>query len=73
MRTEDAVTSADNLELAYAALIAVYVLLFGSVIWLLRRPQAREHAAEICARPRDLGVTAYAVFGSADFGAGSGT
>ena len=45
MRTEDAVTSADNLELAYAALIAVYVLLFGSVIWLLRRLQARDHAA----------------------------
>ena len=45
MRTEDAVTSADNLELAYAALIAVYILLFGSVIWLLRRLQARDHAA----------------------------
>ncbi|MDA0169757.1 cytochrome ubiquinol oxidase subunit I [Solirubrobacter taibaiensis] len=44
MRTEDAVTSADNLELAYGALIAVYVLLFGSVIWLLRRLQARDHA-----------------------------
>lgn len=44
MRTEDAVTSADNLELGYAALIFVYVLLFGSVIWLLRRLQAREHA-----------------------------
>ena len=43
MRTEDAVTSADNLELAYAALIAVYALLFGSVIWLLRRLQARDH------------------------------
>lgn len=45
MRTEDAVTSADGLELAYAALIAVYILLFGSVIWLLRRLQARDHAA----------------------------
>ena len=29
MRTEDAVTSADNLELGYAALIAVYILLFA--------------------------------------------
>jgi cytochrome d ubiquinol oxidase subunit I len=37
MRTEDAVTSADNLEIGYAALIAVYVLLFSSMIWLLRR------------------------------------
>jgi cytochrome bd ubiquinol oxidase subunit I len=45
MRTEDAVTAADNLELAYGALIAVYLLLFGSVIWLLRRLQARDHAA----------------------------
>jgi cytochrome d ubiquinol oxidase subunit I len=37
MRTEDAVTSADNLEVGYAALVAVYVLLFGSMLWLLRR------------------------------------
>ncbi|MDA0184910.1 cytochrome ubiquinol oxidase subunit I [Solirubrobacter phytolaccae] len=45
MRTEDAVTSADGLEIAYAALIFVYVLLFGSVLWLLRRLQSRDHAA----------------------------
>lgn len=45
MRTEDAVTSADNLEIGYAALVFVYVLLFGSVIWLLRRLQSRDHAA----------------------------
>ena len=49
MRTEDAVTSADSLELAYAVLIAVYVLLFGSGVWLLRRLRApakrRDHAA----------------------------
>lgn len=42
MRTEDAVTSANGLELAYAALIGVYLLLFGSMFWLLRRLQ---HAA----------------------------
>jgi cytochrome d ubiquinol oxidase subunit I len=47
MRTEDAVTSADGLEIAYAALIAVYVLLFGSVIWLLRRLASRPPETEI--------------------------
>ena len=45
MRTEDAVTSADGLELAYVVLVAVYILLFGSVLWLLRRLQSRDHAA----------------------------
>jgi cytochrome d ubiquinol oxidase subunit I len=45
MRTEDAVTSADGLELAFAVLVAVYVLLFGSVLWLLRRLQVRDRAA----------------------------
>jgi cytochrome bd ubiquinol oxidase subunit I len=47
MRTEDAVTSADGLEIAYAALIAVYVRLFGSVIWLLRRLASRPPETEI--------------------------
>ncbi|RKQ93319.1 cytochrome bd-I ubiquinol oxidase subunit 1 apoprotein [Solirubrobacter pauli] len=47
MRTEDAVTSASNLEIAYVALVAVYVLLFGSVIWLLRRLAARPPEAEL--------------------------
>ncbi|MBE2317759.1 cytochrome ubiquinol oxidase subunit I [Solirubrobacter sp. CPCC 204708] len=47
MRTEDAVTSADNLEIGYAALIAVYVLLFGSVIWLLRRLASRPIETEL--------------------------
>ena len=47
MRTEDAVTSADGLELGYAALIVVYVLLFGSVLWLLRRLAARPPESEV--------------------------
>ncbi len=47
MRTEDAVTSADDLELAYAALIAVYVLLFGSVIWL-PAPSSPERGSTTC-------------------------
>src|SRR3954447_593544 len=38
MKTEDAVTSANNLGIGYAVLLAVYLLLGGAVFWLLRRP-----------------------------------
>ena len=37
MRTEQAVTAADGLEVGYAVLIAVYVALGAAVAWLLRR------------------------------------
>ena len=37
MRTEQAVTAADGLEIGYAVLVAVYVSLAGAVLWLLRR------------------------------------
>ena len=37
MRTSQAVTSADGLEVGYAVLVAVYVSLGGGVVWLLRR------------------------------------
>jgi cytochrome d ubiquinol oxidase subunit I len=37
MRTEQAVTSVDNLEIGYAFLIVVYVGLGAAVYWLLRR------------------------------------
>jgi cytochrome d ubiquinol oxidase subunit I len=47
MRTEQAVTSADGLELAFAALIAVYVSLAAGVVWLLRRLAARPPDAEV--------------------------
>jgi cytochrome d ubiquinol oxidase subunit I len=47
MKTEDAVTSADNLEIGYVALISVYVLLAVSVVWLLRRLAARPPESEV--------------------------
>jgi cytochrome d ubiquinol oxidase subunit I len=47
MKTEDAVTSADNLQIGYAVLIAVYLLVAGSVIWLLRRLAARPPETEV--------------------------
>jgi cytochrome bd ubiquinol oxidase subunit I len=37
MRTTQAVTSADGLEVGYAVLVAVYVSLGVGVVWLLRR------------------------------------
>ena len=37
MRTSQAVTSADGLEVSYAVLVAVYVSLGAGVVWLLRR------------------------------------
>ena len=37
MRTEEAVTPADGLEVGYAVLVAVYVGLGAAVVWLLRR------------------------------------
>ncbi len=37
MRTEQAVTSADGLEVGYAALVAVYLALGAGVAWMLRR------------------------------------
>ncbi len=47
MKTEDAVTGADGLEIAYAALVIVYLSLAGAIFWLLRRlasgPPEGEH------------------------------
>src|SRR5215207_8318970 len=37
MRTEQAVTSADGLEVGYAVLVAVYLTLGAGVFWMLRR------------------------------------
>jgi cytochrome d ubiquinol oxidase subunit I len=37
MRTEEAVTRADGLEVGYAVLVAVYVGVGAAVVWLLRR------------------------------------
>jgi cytochrome bd ubiquinol oxidase subunit I len=47
MRTEQAVTSADGLELAFAVLVAVYVSLAVGVVWLLRRLARRPPETEV--------------------------
>jgi len=47
MRTSQAVTAADNLEIGYATLIAVYLALGAAVVWLLRRLSARPHDVEV--------------------------
>jgi cytochrome bd ubiquinol oxidase subunit I len=47
MRTEQAVTAADGLEVGYAVLIAVYAALAVAVAWLLRRLAARPPELEV--------------------------
>jgi cytochrome d ubiquinol oxidase subunit I len=47
MRTSQAVTSANGLEVGYAVLIAVYVSLGAGVVWLLRRLTRRPAEAEL--------------------------
>jgi cytochrome d ubiquinol oxidase subunit I len=47
MRTTQAVTSADGLELGYAVLVAVYVSLAAGVYWLLRRLTRRPARTEV--------------------------
>ena len=50
MRTRDAVTHADGLPVAYAFLVAVYLLLGAGVVWLLRRLARRPPEVEAGAR-----------------------
>jgi cytochrome d ubiquinol oxidase subunit I len=47
MRTEQAVTSADGVELGFAAVVLVYLSLGAAVVWLLRRLANRPHDAEV--------------------------
>src|SRR3954467_2105422 len=47
MRTTQAVTSADGLEVGYAALVAVYLSLGAGVYWLLRRMTRRPADTEV--------------------------
>jgi cytochrome bd ubiquinol oxidase subunit I len=47
MRTTQAVTSADGLEVGYAVLVAVYVSLAVGVYWLLRRLTRRPARTEV--------------------------
>jgi cytochrome d ubiquinol oxidase subunit I len=47
MRTEQAVTNANGLEVAYVVLVSVYLALGAAVIWLLRRLTAAPPHTEI--------------------------
>jgi cytochrome d ubiquinol oxidase subunit I len=47
MRTEQAVTAADGLEVGYAFLLCVYVALGVAVVWLLRRLARQPPASEV--------------------------
>ncbi len=51
MRTEQAVTQADDLEIGYAVLIAVYVSLAVAVVWLLRRLASTPPQTEVSDAP----------------------
>jgi cytochrome d ubiquinol oxidase subunit I len=50
MRTNDAVTASDGLELGFAALVVVYVGLGAAVVWLLRRLARRPPSTEVPGR-----------------------
>ena len=66
--------SVDYLEIGYVFLVVVYIGLGAAVYWLLRRLTRHRRGdvmlADVCLGFVLLGITAYAVFGSADFGAG---
>ena len=47
MRTEQAVTAADGLEVGYAVLVVIYVSLAAAVLWLLRRLARRPPQTEV--------------------------
>jgi cytochrome bd ubiquinol oxidase subunit I len=57
MRTNQAVTDAGGLPVAYAALATVYLCLLAAVIWLLRRLAGRPPAVEVEA-PLEVGTDA---------------
>src|SRR4051794_39549530 len=54
MRTSQAVPAADDLEVGYAVLIAVYLSLAVAVVWLLRRLASHPPEVEVEERPRRL-------------------
>jgi hypothetical protein len=47
MRTEEAVTNANGLEVGYAVLIAVYLGVGAAVFWLLRRLARKPPETEV--------------------------
>jgi cytochrome d ubiquinol oxidase subunit I len=58
MRTEQAVTDANGLEVGYAVLVAVYVSLAAAVVWLLRRLTAAPPYTEVSGAEAQRKVTA---------------
>ena len=81
MRTTDAVTASNGLEVGFAVLVRVYLFLAAALSGCSAasprsrpRPRWRRRCAlmlpEICLGLVVLGITAYAVLGGADFGAG---
>jgi cytochrome d ubiquinol oxidase subunit I len=54
MRTEQAVTSADGLEIGYAVLVAVYVTLGAAVFWLLRRLASKPPETEVSGSAQEV-------------------
>jgi cytochrome d ubiquinol oxidase subunit I len=50
MRTSDAVTRADNLEIAFAVLVLIYVLVGAALAWLLRRLTSTPPETELTPR-----------------------
>jgi cytochrome d ubiquinol oxidase subunit I len=47
MRTEQAVTAANGLEVAYVILVVLYISLVAGVVWLLRRLASRPPPTEV--------------------------
>ena len=56
MRTEQAVTGADGIVFGFAALLAVYIALIGTVFWVLRRIASQPFPPEIAALEEDPGA-----------------
>ena len=50
MRTRQAVTAADGLEIGYAVLVVIYVSLVAALVWLLRRLARRPPETEVRGR-----------------------
>jgi cytochrome d ubiquinol oxidase subunit I len=47
MRTEEAVTQADGLEVGYVVLVLVYIGVGAAVVWLLRRLARKPPETEV--------------------------
>jgi cytochrome d ubiquinol oxidase subunit I len=58
MRTTQAVTRSDNLEIGFAFLVVVYVGLAAAMTWLLRRIASRPPSSEIAATAPPVGEAA---------------